>query len=198
MKISIRRIVCSVLLAMLLCQALPVNALAAMGKVLTGEELAAAYALTGLSSLTGVTRSNAAYHKGMKPNATWNAMQVSDWLEEVLQNDLFDVEDVLSRASVALARLQQNNPEGYSRLCGDARYKDVPGTLQQMYLGAEALREEMRHNRDTLREQANLIAEMGRRLEEDGGGMFSSERVRLSAKIETAAGELDETRGEVA
>ena len=187
------------LLIVLLCQALPINALAAIGKVLTGEELAAAYILTGLSSVTGGVQRNAVYHKGMKPNATWNAMQVSDWLDEVMGDDLLNVEDILSRASVAMARLKESNSGAYRRLSGgDPQYATVFDNLQQMYIDAEALREEMRYYRDSLQEQANLIAELGHQLETDGGGMFSSERVRLSAKIETASAELDTARKEVA
>ena len=64
---------------LLLVQALPLNALAEAGHVLTDAELAAAYALTGFGD--SGARSNA-YHKGMTPNDTWNAMQVSDWLDE--------------------------------------------------------------------------------------------------------------------
>ena len=127
------------LLIVLLCQALPINALAAIGKVLTGEELAAAYILTGLSSVTGGVQRNAVYHKGMKPNATWNAMQVSDWLDEVMGNDLHSVEDILSRASVAMARLKESNSDAYRRLRGDdPQYATVFETLQQMYIDAEA------------------------------------------------------------
>ena len=66
-------------MVLLLVQAMLLGAFAAAGHVLTDEELAAAYALTGFGD--GSVQSNAAYHKGMKPNATWNAMQVSDWLE---------------------------------------------------------------------------------------------------------------------
>ncbi|MER2143326.1 MAG: hypothetical protein ABS888_05985, partial [Eubacteriales bacterium] len=183
----------------LLSQALPLNALAAIGHELTAAELAAAYTLTGLNSdVTGIQR-NAVYHKGMQPNATWNAMQVSDWLDDVLSTNLFNVEDMLSRASVAMAKLQKSNLEAFKRLNGgESKYKGTVSKLKQMYREAEALREEMRYYKDALEERANLIAEMGRQLEEEGGGMFSSERIRLSAKIETAAAELDDARREVA
>ena len=189
----------ALLLIALLSQTLPLTALAAIGHELTAAELAAAYTLTGLNSdVTGVQR-NAVYHKGMKPNATWNAMQVSDWLDDVLSTNLFNVEDMLSRASVAMAKLQKSNPDAFDRLNGgEPKYRDTVTGLQQMYREAEAVREEMRYYKDTLEERANLIAEMGRQLEEEGGGMFSSERIRLSAKIETAAAELDDARKEVA
>ena len=32
----------------------------------------------------------------MTPNATWNAMQVADWLDEQLNTYVFSVEDILS------------------------------------------------------------------------------------------------------
>ena len=189
----------AIVLLVMLSQALPFNALAAIGHELTAEELAAAYTLTGLGLEEVRVRSNAAYHKGMRPNATWNAMQVSDWLDDVLSTELFNVEDMLSRAGVAMARLKQSNPDAYDRLSGgDSRYESVFASVQKMYCDAEALREQMRYYRDSLQERAALISEMGRQLKEQGGGMFSSERVRLSAKIETAAADLDSLRKEVA
>jgi len=187
------------LLLVLLSQVLPLNALAAIGKVLTTEELAAAYALTGLSNEAAVARNSAVYHKGMQPNATWNAMQISDWLDDVLSTEMYNVEDILTRASVALARLKESNTGAYKRLSGgDSRYKGTLDSLRKMYRDAEAVREEMRYARDYLQERANLIAEMGRQLEDQGNVMFSSERVRLSAKIETAARELNDARTEIA
>ena len=113
------------LLIVLLCQALPINALAAIGKVLTGEELAAAYILTGLSSVTGGVQRNAVYHKGMKPNATWNAMQVSDWLDELLDTYVYSVEDILARASIKLAELREKDPKAYARFTSDPEYKGM-------------------------------------------------------------------------
>ena len=76
-----KRWLSAMLMTVLLIQALPLGALAAAGHVLTSEELAAAYALTGFGD--SGARSNA-YHKGMTPNDTWNAMQVSDWRDELL------------------------------------------------------------------------------------------------------------------
>ena len=186
------------LLIVLLSHVLPLNALATIGKVLTHEELAAAYALTGYGTDDGAS-ANAVYHRGMQPNATWNAQQMSDWLDDVLKTDLFNVEDILSRAAVALEKLKKKNPEAYDRLSGgDSQYVETFEDLRQMYREAEALREEMRYAKDYLEERANLIAEMGRQLEEESGSMFSSERVRLSAMIETAAAELDSMRKETA
>ena len=188
-----------IVLIVLLSQALPINALATIGKVLTSEELAAAYTLTGLKSDGTTIQSNAAYHKGMQPSAAWNAMQISEWLDDVLKIELFNVEDILSRASVALGKLKKKDLEAYARLSdGDSKHRETFKSLQAMYGEAEAVREEIRFAKDFLEERANLIAEMGRLLEEESGKMFSSERVRLSAKIETATAELDNMRKEIA
>ena len=108
----------AILMVLLLVQAMPLGAFAAAGHVLTDEELAAAYALTGFGDSS--VQSNATYHKGMKPNVTWNAMQVSEWLDEQLKTYVFSVEDILTRASIKLAKLQESDPEGYSRFSDDS------------------------------------------------------------------------------
>ena len=100
----------AILTVLMLVQALPLGALAGAGHVLTEEELAAAYALTGFGD-SNVQR-NAAYHKGMKPNATWNAMQVSDWLEEMLGTYLFSVEDILTREIQKKYDFREGESEG--------------------------------------------------------------------------------------
>ena len=185
----------AILMVLLLVQALPLGALAGAGHVLTEEELAAAYALTGFGD-SNVQR-NAAYHKGMKPNATWNAMQVSDWLEEMLGTYMYSVEDILTRASIKLAKLQESDPEGYSRFSDDSsEYTGVATYIQEMYRTAEAMREEMRYLQDRIDEQAGIIAELGRQLKEGVDSLYPSDRVRLSAKIKTATAELKAARQE--
>ncbi len=190
-----KRWLSAMLMTVLLIQALPLGALAAAGHVLTSEELAAAYALTGFGD--SGARSNA-YHKGMTPNDTWNAMQVSDWLDELLDTYVYSVEDILARASIKLAELREKDPKAYARFTSDPEYKGMTELMQQMYREAEKLREELRYQRDRIEEQAALIAELGRQLKEESEAMFPSERVRLSAKVEAAEAELKAARREVA
>ena len=190
-----KRWLSAMLMTVLLIQALPLGALAAAGHVLTSEELAAAYALTGFGD--SGARSNA-YHKGMTPNDTWNAMQVSDWLDELLDTYVYSVEDILARASIKLAELREKDPKAYARFTSDPEYKGMTELMQQMYREAEKLREELRYQRDRIEEQAALIAELGRQLKEESEVMFPSERVRLSAKVEAAEAELKAARREVA
>ena len=188
---------CMLLTLGLLLQALPLSALAAAGHVLTAEELAAAYALTGFAD-SGVQR-NAVFHKGMTPNESWNAMQVSDWLDEQLNTYMYSVEEILSRASVKLAQLKENDREGYSRFSDDnPKYEGMVDYIRGVYGSAETLREELRFQQDRLEEQAGLIAELGRKLKEQGDSLYASEKVRLSARIEAAEAELKAARAEVA
>ena len=56
---------CMLLTLVLLLQALSLSALAAAGHVLTDEELAAAYALTGFAD--SEVQRNAVFNKGMTP-----------------------------------------------------------------------------------------------------------------------------------
>ena len=189
--------IAAMLILLMLPQVLPLNALAAAGHVLTADELAAAYALTGFGN--SGAQSNSAYHKGMKPNTTWNAMQVSDWLDEMLDTYLFSVEDILSRASIKLVKLREEDSQGYSRFADDSpEFQGVATYVQEMYRSAEALREEMRYQQDRIEEASGIIAELGRQLSESGSSLYSSDQVRLSAKIEAATAELKAARQVVA
>ena len=191
-----KRLLSTMLILVLLLQALPVGALAASGDLLTEQELAAAIALTGIGA--DGAQSNAAYHKGMTPNETWNAVQVNDWLDEQLNTYMYSVEEILSRASVKLAELKQSDSAGYRRFSDDnPKYKGMIDYIQRVYQSAEALREEMRWQQDRLVEQSGLITELGRQYAEGEETMFASDRVRLSYKIREAEAELKTARREV-
>ena len=186
-----KRWLSAILMTVLLIQAMPLSALASVGHVLTDEELAAAYALTGFGD-SGAR--STAYHKGMTPNDTWNATQVSDWLDELLDTYVYSVEDILARASIKLTELREKDPKGYARFTSDSEYRGMTELMRQMSSEAEKLREELRYQRDFIKEQAALLAELGRQLKEESEAMFASERVRLSAKVEAAVSELRAAR----
>ena len=76
----------------------------------------------------------------MTPNETWNAMQVSDWLEEVLSSYMFSVEDVLTRASIKLVELREKDPTAYAHFTDESEYGDMIERMQEMYRDAEACR----------------------------------------------------------
>ena len=180
-----KKLLSTLLLIVLLVQVLPFDALATVGRVLTEDELARAYALTGLGEGDGL------YHNGMKPNLSWNAAQLSDWLEDKLSTVIYNLGDTISRAQYALAELEERDPAAYKRFM---EYGNMGEHLQTLTVEAEALREEMRYYQTRLRECSSLIAEMKAALEDDDYGLFDSDRVRYSARIEEAAANLTEDR----
>ncbi len=180
------------LLLALFLQAAPFYALAEVGKILGSDALAQAYALTGFSKGDGV------YHNGMKPNDSWSAIELADWLDEVRRLDLDNVTDILARVSNTLVELEKTDPEKYARM----RRSDVQGhgvidRLRGITLQAEALREELTYQQERLRQDAGVIAELSSRIEEERDELFDSTLVRLSAKVEEAVVDLKAARKEI-
>ena len=95
-------------LIILLLQALPVDALATIGKALTDEELDRAYALTGLAKGDGL------YHNGMMPNDSMSGVQLAHRLEDRLDTQLHNIDDVLARARYQLDELKELYPTVYT------------------------------------------------------------------------------------
>ena len=91
-----KKLLSTLLLIVMLCQILPFDALATVGNVLTDDELARAYALTGPGQHDGL------YHNGMMPNASMSGMQLARWLESQLDNQVHTIDDVLARARYQL------------------------------------------------------------------------------------------------
>ncbi|MBR2797169.1 MAG: hypothetical protein IKE17_05410 [Clostridia bacterium] len=193
-----KKLITALLLIAMLIQVLPFEALATVGKVLSKEELARAYALTGLGTGGLKANSNGTYHSGMKPNLSWNASQLYDWLDEKLVKDLNSAEDLLSQVSFTLEEMKQSNPAAYEKFTQATPPFNFVQMAQELYLEAEALRQTLRWHQDQLTEASNTIAEMSRRMEEEGDGMFDSDKVRWSARIEEATREIVEIRQTIA
>ena len=102
-----KRWLSALLLMVMLAQALPMSAMASVGRVLSDEELDRAYALTGLGKGDGL------YHNGMALNESMNGMQLVGWLEERLEEKLHNIDDVLARARFRLAELEEKYPTLY-------------------------------------------------------------------------------------
>ena len=92
----------TLLLVVLLAQALPVSAMASVGRVLSDAELDRAYALTGLGKGDGL------YHNGMSPNESMNGMQLVGWLEERLDERLHNIDDVFPGPGTAWRSWRSN------------------------------------------------------------------------------------------
>ena len=128
-----KKMITALLLLAMLIQVLPFEALATVGKVLSKEELARAYALTGLGTGGLKANSNGAYHDGMKPNASWNASQLNDWLDEKLAKDLNSAEDLLSQVSFTLEEMKQSNPAAYEKFTQATPPFNFVQTAQELY-----------------------------------------------------------------
>ena len=181
-----KRLLAALLFIALAVQAASLSAFAEVGRVLSDEELARAYALTGLGDREAV------YHNGMKPNAAWNATQLSDWLSDRLDNNLYNIDEILSRANYTLNQLREDNPDAWQKFVDGGMYARVEALTVQ----AEALREELRHYQQHLTECAGLIAQMTYALEQEDA-LYDSDRVRKSARIEQAMAEIESDRAYV-
>ena len=146
-----KKLIAALLLIAMLIQVLPLEALATVGKVLSKEELERAYALTGLGTGGLVANSNGAYHSGMKPNLSWNASQLDDWLEEKLAKDLNSAEDLLSQVSYTLEEMKQSDPDAWEEFVQATPPFNFARTAQTLYLELEALRQTLRWHQDQLR-----------------------------------------------
>ncbi len=185
-----KKLLCALLLMVMLVQALPIDALATVGRVLSEDELAAARALTGLGTGGLAANGDGSYHAGMKPNLSWNASQLRDWLDEKLDVDLNTVTDLLSQAAFTLSELKETDRVAYDRYTRGSSDEQA----QKVYLEAEQLRETLRYYQDQLAEATGVIAEYSRLMGEQTDTMFDSDRVRCSACIEEAQAEIVEIR----
>ena len=145
----------TLLLVVLLAQALPVSAMASVGRVLSDEELDRAYALTGLGKGDGL------YHNGMSPNESMNGMQLVGWLEERLDERLHNIDDVFSRARYRLAELEEKYPALYAVFTQSPFYEEA----RALALQAEQLRQDLNYRLERVKTDVNMIDSMRSRLQ---------------------------------
>ena len=100
--------------------------------------------------------------------------------------------------SFTLEEMKQSDPSAYEEFTQATPPFNFAQTAQALYLEAEALRQTLRWHQDQLTEASNTIAELSRRMEEEGDGMFDSDKVRWSARIEEATREIVEIRQSIA
>lgn len=120
-----KRWLSALLVMVMLAQALPMSAMASVGRVLSDEELDRAYALTGLGKGDGL------YHNGMALNESMNGMQLVGWLEERLEEKLHNIDDVLARARFRLAELEEKYPTLYEVFTQSPFYEEAQALALQ-------------------------------------------------------------------
>ncbi|MBQ6349239.1 MAG: hypothetical protein IJI71_17070 [Clostridia bacterium] len=131
-----KKLLSALLLIVMLCQVLPFDALATVGNVLTDDELARAYALTGLGQHDGL------YHNGMMPNASMSGMQLARWLESQLDNQVHTIDDVLVRARYQLDVLKERYPAIYITLNAADWEEKLKGWTERVQSDGESAGEE--------------------------------------------------------
>lgn len=183
-----KRWLSALLLMAMLAQALPMSAMASVGRVLSDEELDRAYALTGLGKGDGL------YHNGMAPNESMNGMQLVGWLKERLDEKLHNVDDVLSRARFRLAELEEKYPTLYEVFTQSPFYEEA----KALALQAEQLCQDLNYRLERVETDVNMIDAMRSRMQNTEVSMFDSDRVRASARVEAATAEIIDIRSDIA
>ena len=183
--------IAAMLTLIMLVGMLPVNALAVIvsGKILTEDELSTYKVLAGLNDGAGE------YHNGMRPNASMNARQVSDWLDEQLSGDLYSLSNVLARAQAALYDLENGSSQSNSNLLTDDDSAEYIEFLKSLVLGVEDLRETLLYAYDTVDENQEIIRMMSDLMNSDQ--VYDYEKVRYSERIRQAGGNISEIRQQV-
>ena len=124
--------IAAILTLVMLTQALPWTAFAeaiAAGQMITDKELQRALQIAGLQTVSGGVSANAegsgpfrleakesGYHAGMKPNETWDAQMLMDWLDDTLTRAIYNVINVYTRTEAILERLKDEDPAAYAEL----------------------------------------------------------------------------------
>lgn len=183
--------IAAMLTLIMLVGMLPVNALAVIvsGKILTEDELATYMALAGLNDGAGE------YHSGMRANASMNAQQVSDWLDERLSGELYSLSNLLARAQAAIYDVKSGSSGSDSSLLTNDDSAEYIEFLKSLVLGAEDLRETLLYAYDTVDESQEIIQAMTDLMKSDQ--VYDYEKVRYSERIRQAGGDIREIRQQV-
>lgn len=180
------------LLSLLLCVALfmefcPLDALAA-GNIASESALETAWTLSGQDP------DAAHWHRGMTPEATWNAEQLDEWLDYVLGEPLFSVQNAHSDFRTNLYKMQKSAPSDYDRLKGGAN-----GLFLEYMTGAsdraEDLRQQLRAYQTEFIMYADKIANLINFIQDDS--VSEREKIRYSRQLENAVAVIRRDRAEV-
>ena len=209
-----RKWIAAILTLVMLSQALPWTAFAATGDMITDAELQRALLIAGLQPETTdnsgeralfAAKSNSAaplrleakesgYHPGMKPDETWDAQMLMDWLDDMLSQDIYNVTNVFTRADTLLERMATEDPAAYARFAENREYVDK---CHKWALAAEVLEEEARFLHRRLGEYTVVIEQNTETLAQAQGELFDCETALLSEQIREAAEALEDLREDI-
>ncbi len=197
-----------ILTLVMLGQALPWTAFAAVGKALTEAELNRALQIAGLQQdpdypqfnvgseqALRLTAKKSAYHNGMEPEETWDALTLVDWLDDKLSTDFYNVASVYSRADSLLARMKTEAPASYARFTAP-EYAGFEYKLHTYMIQTENIAEKAHHMKDRLGDNVALIENTAETMYAQPADLFETEQLRLSERIRGATGALTDLRGQ--
>jgi len=202
--------IAAILTLVMLAQALPWTAFAdavAAGQMITDSELQRALQIAGLQTVSGGVSANAegsgpfrleakesGYHAGMKPNETWDAQMLMDWLDDTLTRAIYNVINVYTRAEAILERLKDEDPAAYARYTENADFVDL---CHRWAKDAEVAEEEARLLHQRLGENTVIIENNTEMLANASGDFFDYEKARYSEQIREATEALEELRDDI-
>lgn len=218
-----RKWIAAILTLVLLTQALPWTAFAdaiAAGQMITDRELQQALQIAGMRVTTGeyssektVTSKNAlmaaaskdsatirveandsGYHSGMKPDETWDAQMLMDWLDDKLSRDIYNVTNIYTRAETILERLKDSDPSAYAQYTQNADFVD---TCHKWAIDAEYAEEQARLLHQRLSEYTVVIENNAERLANGADSLFDYEKARYSEQIREATEALEALRDDI-
>ena len=139
--------IAAILTLVMLAQALPWTAFAdavATGQMITDSELQRALQIAGLQTVSGGVSANAegsgpfrleakesGYHAGMKPNETWDAQMLMDWLDDTLTRAIYNV--IIAGGKSGLCELRsgkRSGTKGRKRDTARRRMQPLPRKLR--------------------------------------------------------------------
>ncbi|MGN1368636.1 MAG: hypothetical protein ACI4WX_07205, partial [Aristaeellaceae bacterium] len=187
---QMKRICSMILVLTLLFQVLPVQALAEAALALpSASELAAARELTGLAE------DAPGYHAGMSVSSAMNAMQLSGWLDELLDNEMYSLQSAYQNIQTTLERMRVEDPNYYGIMTDTDNNRQYPQRIEKLYHQSEELREELAFYSHRLVEQSYVIDSMMDRLTSDA--YSPSAQARAARKLENAVTTIRDIRDTV-
>ena len=186
---SLQKWVCLLLVLAALMECSPITALAESQGMITAEEAAAAWALTGLDD------DAASYRAGMAFSSQMNAHQLSCWLDEMLDEEMAALQHMNSEMENSFGDMKLENPSLYAQMTTGSNAGYYQKLLED-YHQAENLRQLLRYNRDRLTEASGAIRNYAGRLSDPDS--TRSQKLTASYYIREAVQTIRDIRADAA
>ena len=116
------------------------------------------------------------HNEGMKPDETWDAQMLMDWLDDKLTKDIYNVTNVYTRAETILDKLKEDDPAAYARFTEGAKNAEYVETCHKWALDAEQVEEQARFYRKRVNEYTVVIEQNTETLSNGSAELFDYEK----------------------